>query len=73
MYFCSLTLHNKQWKPIGELKQAQSECLQVAEILQTSAFVGAEATKKRFLSEIQHATVLHMGNLINMYFRSILE
>ena len=56
-----MCLHGGQWKPVGELKQAQSECLQVADILDTTAIVGAEATKKRFLVELQQATVLHIG------------
>ena len=57
----SLCLHGGQWKPISELKHAQSECIQVADILDTTAIVGAEATKKRLLSELQQATVLHIG------------
>ncbi len=54
-------LHDEEWEPKCELVEAQSECYKVADILDVSAVVGDYATKDRFLSDIKHATVLHIG------------
>ncbi len=54
-------LHGKPWKVANELSEAQRECFQVADILDTSAIVGVDATKNRLLSEMREATILHIG------------
>ncbi len=56
-------LYGKSWKVANELSEAQTECFQVADILDTAAIVGEDATKNRLLSEMREATILHIGNV----------
>ena len=57
-----LLLHRgEQWRPVGELEAAQSECHAVANYCDVTALVADKATKDAFLQELRTATVLHIG------------
>ena len=56
-------LRGREWEPKKELTKAQSECFKVAQVLNVTAVVGEEATKDRFLKDIQGATIVHIGQL----------
>ena len=64
LIFCynSLMLHDKLWKPsLEELSSAKREALNVATLLDVTPITGPDATKERFLKEIEKASVVHIG------------
>lgn len=55
-------LHGKVWMPsLEELTSAKREALNVATLLDVSPITGSDATKERFMKEIEKATVVHIG------------
>ena len=67
----SVQLYGEEWKPRRELKKCQDECFKVAEILGVHAVVGEEATKDRFMKELQEATIIHVGKFFVSFFPKI--
>ena len=58
----SLMLHGKSWRPgLQDLKSARREAQTVASLLEVDATTGTDATKDRFLSDMEKATVVHIG------------
>ncbi|XP_053380746.1 tetratricopeptide repeat protein 28-like isoform X2 [Mercenaria mercenaria] len=57
----SLMLHGKVWKPsLEELSSAKREALNVATLLDVIPITGPDATKERFLKDIERASVVHI-------------
>ena len=61
MFSSRLLLHGKEWRPVGELSAAETECYKVADACDVTAVVAEKATKDAFLKHMRTAAVLHMG------------
>lgn len=57
----SVLVHGYTWKPGGDLMSARRELNMVGELLDADPIVGDQATKQRFLQEVQDACIIHIG------------
>ncbi|XP_076455182.1 uncharacterized protein LOC143289867 isoform X2 [Babylonia areolata] len=57
----SLLVHGRPWKPSSELLSAKHELSIVGGLLDADPIVSEQATKQRFLREIQDASVIHIA------------
>ncbi|ESO98992.1 hypothetical protein LOTGIDRAFT_231307 [Lottia gigantea] len=57
----SLVLNGKEWKPHSDMNSAKKELKNIAKCLDIDPIIGEDATKDRFLQEIQKATVIHIA------------
>ena len=57
----SVLVHGRAWKPGGDLTSARRELNVVGELLDAVPIVGDQATKQRFLQEVQDACIIHIG------------
>ena len=59
---CRLMLHGREWSPgLEELVSAKREAFNVAACLDVAPITGLEATKRRFMTDITQASVVHIG------------
>ena len=61
LYAYSVLVHGRAWKAGGDLKSARRELHMVGELLDANPIVSDDATKQRFLQEIQDASIIHIG------------
>ena len=57
----SVLVHGRAWKPGGNLMSARRELNMVGELLDADPIIGDQATKQRFLQEVQDACIIHIG------------
>lgn len=57
------------WK---DIPQAEQEANMVAELLQTQAIVGSQATKEQLLSQMQEAECIHLATHVSWKMSSII-
>ena len=58
---CSVSLHGCVYQLHCEIESMKLECAEVSRHLRCSAVTGSEASKKRFLQELESATIIHIG------------
>ncbi|KAK6195644.1 hypothetical protein SNE40_001029 [Patella caerulea] len=56
-----LMLDESEWKPSGDMLSAKRELNSVAKILDVDPILLTEATKEKFLFEIQRSTIIHIA------------
>lgn len=64
IFFRRLLLHDCEWRPSDVyLPAANRELRAVSSYLNVDPITGPDATKEKFKSSVENATVIHLGNI----------